>query len=569
MIDDIVEAASRERDTGDHDELTVVNWWRRLATDRDREIAVLEAGEGVSFGDLDRRSADLAWALLDAGYGKGSRIALLMGNSADWIAAWLATQRIGALAVFVSSFFAEQELRHALRHADAQLLLLDPAYLHHDYLARMETAFPDLAAHEGSGSLLIDEAPYLRAVWTSKPAARAWVATDFASAARTGQRVAARAPALLDRIAAEIHPADASAIIYTSGSTAHPKAVIHRQEVVADKIRFLAGNNAIIPADTEAGDRVLVTMPLFWVGGFLSCFGALERGASVAFSPALPAPRLWDEIETIGATHVTGPDATLRSLQDHIGPGRRLADRLKPQNSNQMAWFRGEQGYDPDSIGSAFGMTETMGPHSGFRSIDDTYGMQAGSLGGALGRMERRIADPVTEEDVAPGTEGELRVRGPWLMEGYYKQQRGTGLDDRGYFRTGDRCIIDDANRLHFVGRDSGMIKTSGANVAPEEVENALRQCDEVIEAVVIGMPDPVRGQLVVAFVAPRPGAALDADMLRDWLRPRVSSFKIPRRFLFMPFDDMPRTASNKIHRGALAEIAEARARTDDGIPTN
>ena len=103
MIDDIVEAASRERDTGDHDELTVVNWWRRLATGRDKEIAVLEAGEGVSFGDLDRRSADLAWALLDAGYGKGSRIALLMGNSADWIAAWLATQRIGALETFSPS----------------------------------------------------------------------------------------------------------------------------------------------------------------------------------------------------------------------------------------------------------------------------------------------------------------------------------------------------------------------------------------------------------------------------------------------------------------------------------
>jgi len=551
---EMVERAPWKSGRGD---MTIPDWWRRLVQGRENELAVTDGSKGVTIGDLDNRSAELALAMLDAGYGKSSRVGLLMGNSPEWIVSWLATQRIGALAVFLSSFFAEQELRHALRHADVQLLLVDPAYLHHDYLERMEAAFPALTAHENSHPLLISDAPYLREIWSSRPTWRSWVRSDLESARQKGRLISAHAPGFLERIAAEIHPDDPSVIIYTSGSTARPKAVVHRQGVVADKIRFVADNNAVIPAETNAGDRVLITMPLFWVGGFLSCFGAIELGASVAFSPALPAPLLWAEIERIAATHVTGSDATMRSLQDHLGPDQRLADRLKPQNSNQMAWFRSEQGYDPACIGSAFGMTETMGPHSGFRSLADTYGAQEGSVGWALGEMDRRIVDPTTDEDVPPGDQGELRVRGPWLMEGYYKESRGMAFDSRGFFRTGDLCSLDDADRLHFIGRTSGMIKTSGANVAPEEVETALRQCEDVIEAVVIGVPDAARGQLVVAFVAPRPGANLDETMLREWLRPRVSSFKIPRRFQFLRFEEMPRTASNKIHRGALAQLAE------------
>ena len=557
----VAQCAADARSAVGSGDQSVASWWSALVDANPGAVAVRSTEQAdIPLSELDHRSADLARALLLAGYGKGSRIGLLIGNGADWIVAWLATQRIGAVAVFISTLFAEQELRHALRHADVQLLLVEPAFLHHDYLARLEAAFPDLASQDGGAPVLMDEAPFLRAIWTNVPAKPRWVATDMKAAERRGEELARHAPGLLSSAEAEVVGSDLSVIIYTSGSTAHPKAVMHRQAVIADKIRFVANNNAVIPAETTPGDRVLVTIPLFWVGGFLSCFGALERGASVAFAPALPAPELWETIERTGATHVTGGDAMLRSLQDYLGPDRPLSGYLKPQNSNQMAWFRAAQGYDPDRIGSAFGMTETMGPHSGFRDIGETYGAQAGSVGWALGDMERRIADPVTGNIAEAGAEGELLVKGPWLMEGYYKQPRDKSVDADGFFHTGDRCFIDGADLLHFVGRDSGMIKTSGANVAPEEVEAALRQSDDVVEAVVIGMPDAARGQVVVAFVAPRPGADIDEAVLRTWLRPRLSSFKIPRRFLFMPFDDMPRTSSNKIHRGELARLAEAQA---------
>lgn len=542
----------------DVDEPTVAGWWRDLVNSRTEAIAVRTADRDIDLAELNRRSADIAHALLVSGHGKGCRIALLMGNSPDWIVTWIATQRIGALCVFLSSFFAESELRHALRHSDAQLLILEPSYLHHDYATRLEAAFPELASIDGTAPLLVADAPYLRAIWTTVPSGRCWAANDLCEVERGGAVVARKAPELLGQVESEIVSTDLSLIIYTSGSTAHPKAVVHRQGVVADKIRFLADNDAIIPCATTAGDCVLVTMPLFWVGGLLSCFGALDRGAAVAFSPALPAHELWPLIERFGATHVTGSDAVLRSLQDHLGPERSLSDYLKPQNSNQMAWFRSLEGHDPQSIGAGFGMTETMGPHSGFRGLADTFGALRGSVGPALSGVERRITDPETGNAFAPGKPGELAVKGRWLMEGYYKQPRSLCFDGDGFFRTGDRCRIDADEMLHFIGRDSGMIKTSGANVAPEEVELALRQSDEVIEAVVVGIADEQRGQLVTAIVALRPGSVVDEATLRAGLRSKLSSFKIPRRFHFMPFDEMPRTGSNKIDRRALARLVSA-----------
>jgi acyl-CoA synthetase (AMP-forming)/AMP-acid ligase II len=264
-------------------------------------------------------------------------------------------------------------------------------------------------------------------------------------------------------------------------------------------------------------------------------------------------------VEELGATHVTGAESVLRALQDYLGADKPLTGLLKPQNSNQMAWFRERVGFDAAQIGSAFGMTETIGPHSGFRGLEDTHGALKGSVGHALPGVIRRIVDPGTHCPLPSGEEGELQVKGRWLMDGYYKLSPGSCFDAEGYFSTGDRCRIDADGLLHFLGRDSGMIKTSGANVAPEEVEVALRRCDDVVEAVVVGLPDTKRGQVVAAAVALRPAASADEQILRDALRGKLSSFKIPRFIRFMPFDDMPRTASNKIDRRAVARhLSEA-----------
>src|SRR3546814_20624302 len=118
------------------DEPTVAGWWRDLVNSRPEAIAVRTDDRDIDLAELNRRSADIAHALLVAGHGKGCRIALLMGDSPDWIVTWIATQRIGALCVFLRSFFAETAFRHALRHSDAPPLLFEPSYLHPDYSHR-------------------------------------------------------------------------------------------------------------------------------------------------------------------------------------------------------------------------------------------------------------------------------------------------------------------------------------------------------------------------------------------------------------------------------------------------
>jgi len=540
--------------------LSVATWWSALVGANPRAVAVRSVGlPDVTLSALDKQSAEIARALLFSGYGKGSRIALLLGNGPDWIAAWLATQRIGALAVLLSTFFAPDELRYALRHSDCALLLFDPDHLGKDFSARIEEAIPEVREISESAKLAIGGIPFLREIWSTRPCRYAWAKRDFRDAEDYGERIGKDHPDLLAEAESEVSPDDLSSIIYTSGSTAHPKAVIHRQSTIADKVRFLSGNDAIIPCETVAGDCILVTMPLFWVGGFLSCFGALDSGASVAFAPPVPAEELWPIAERVGATHITGAESVLRSLQDQLGPDRPLANRLKPQNSNQMAWFRGRAGFDEAQIGSAFGMTETMGPHSGFRSLDDTYGELRGSVGYALPGVVRRIVDPESRGPLPTGETGELQVKGRWLMDCYYKQPAGACFDADGYFSTGDLCHLDADGLLHFVGRGNGMIKTSGANVAPEEVEVALRGCDGVVEAAVVGLPDAKRGQVVAAAIAIRPGAITDEGALREALRAKLSSFKIPRLIRFVPLEDMPRTASNKIdHRRIARQLAES-----------
>jgi acyl-CoA synthetase (AMP-forming)/AMP-acid ligase II len=169
--------------------------------------------------------------------------------------------------------------------------------------------------------------------------------------------------------------------------------------------------------------------------------------------------------------------------------------------------------------------------------------------------MELKIADPVTGVELGAGREGELLVRGPWLMDGFYKRERRKVFLADGYYATGDKALIDDEGNLFYRGRLSGMIKTSGANVSPEEVEVVLLMHPAVAEVAVVGMPDETAGEIVVAAVVLRHSHSISEFALRSALKGQISSFKIPRRILFMAAVDLPRTPSSKIRKPQLIQM--------------
>jgi acyl-CoA synthetase (AMP-forming)/AMP-acid ligase II len=157
------------------------------------------------------------------------------------------------------------------------------------------------------------------------------------------------------------------------------------------------------------------------------------------------------------------------------------------------------------------------------------------------------------------GEAGEIAVKGPTLMVGYLRMSLDEVLDDEGYFRTGDGGFFDAEDRLHWQGRLNDIIKTGGANVSPLEIDAVLRTCPGVKIAATVGVPHDTLGELVVACVVPEDGASLDESAIRVFVSKQLSSYKVPRRVLFVAESDLTMTSSNKVKSGPLRELAVRR----------
>jgi acyl-CoA synthetase (AMP-forming)/AMP-acid ligase II len=212
---------------------------------------------------------------------------------------------------------------------------------------------------------------------------------------------------------------------------------------------------------------------------------------------------------------------------------------------------------------NSLGMTETCGPHTwGDMNVDLPESLR-GTFGTAVPGVEHKVVDPRTGERLAVGEYGEVCVRGYSRCQGLYKREREESFDADGYYHTGDGGWFDADGRLFFKGRNGEMIKTAGANVAPREVEIALEALPEVKLAAVVGVPDPVRGQLVVAAVVAEPGHRVDPDAVRTRLRGELSAYKVPRHLFVLPHDEFPLTDSGKVHKQRLLELLEPRVRAN------
>jgi acyl-CoA synthetase (AMP-forming)/AMP-acid ligase II len=208
----------------------------------------------------------------------------------------------------------------------------------------------------------------------------------------------------------------------------------------------------------------------------------------------------------------------------------------------------------PTRIPSYFGMTETLAGHS----VEPIPTLMPEGKKGASGRplpgVERKIVDPVTQTEVPAGTVGELYVRTPSLMAGLYKQERREVFDPDGFYPTGDLCVIDENDCLTFTARLGEMVKVSGANVAPLEVEQTLRTLPGVEACAVLGLPTKAGGSTLVAAIVADPSAGLTEIEIRAGVKPLLSSYKIPKRVVFLRAEELPVTPNGKVRKKDLAE---------------
>ena len=347
-------------------------------------------------------------------------------------------------------------------------------------------------------------------------------------------------------------------VIFTSGSTAEPKGVVHSHGTVVRHAYTMFDY-----AECAPGTRILVLTPFFWIGGMLTTLLNTMIGGAELICPERPDPEfILELLRRELPDQITGWAGQLSAIKEH--PSFRPEDFIRLQASHNTQRRAGVVGPPLEVplplVPNSLGMSESFGPHSGELDGVVLTEDRADSFGRAIDGIERKIVEPGGSRELPPGETGELLVRGYSIMQGYYKRERGECFESDGFFRTGDLCAITEDGHLFFHGRGGEMIKTSGANVSPREVELALLAYPEVAEAAVLGKPDRRVGEIVVAVVVPQPGGRLDPGRLRRRLDAELSSYKIPKLFVTdLLGEDLPRTDSGKVQKHELLEMIAPR----------
>jgi acyl-CoA synthetase (AMP-forming)/AMP-acid ligase II len=362
-------------------------------------------------------------------------------------------------------------------------------------------------------------------------------------------------PALLP-VGPVVQTSDEATIVFTSGSTAAPKGVVHTHAALVEAARGNAGVLGIDP-----GDRTWGYLPFFFAGGLVAvALGTLVGGAAVVvqevFEPGetlalLAAERVsvffaWPHQAEALLAHPSFATTKLH-LRKGVGANTKWAQAIYPADHAAV---------------SSFGMTETP-PLCTAWPWNAPRGRRCHSHGPAVGARELRIVDPETGRPLASGETGELCVRGPTLLSRYYGEDPATTFDAEGFFHTGDLGWLDAEGALHFVGRAKDVIKTAGANVAAAEVEAVLLEHPAVGAAYAVGVPDAARGENVAAFVVPK--AAVDEAALLAHCRERLASYKVPRHLWLRQEGELPQKGSGKADKPALRAEAARLAATATG----
>lgn len=532
-------------DTGDGLPLTIPTLLHARAESRGASVLLACDDDILTYAGAERRSAALARALLAAGAGKGTHVGILHPNGSDFVVAWLAAARIGAVGVPLSTFSTAVELRVLLRNADVALLLSASSYRSHDYAAALRDAVPELD-FVIPPPLFADSLPVLRRIAFVDPRADVHPEWSVRWLEERGQSIE---PSVLAAAEAAVSAGDRLTIVHTSGSTAEPKGVIHTHGAL---IRHLDNLNQI---RRYTPDEVLFSnSPFFWIGGLAySLLGTLIAGGRLVCSNSPHAAGVLDVLERERPTMVNGFAQTVAHLPRD--PSFALRDLSSIRRGNLFPIMPdGVRPAHPDLRHAMLGMTETGSVCLVSDDESDQPEQRRGSFGKPAPGFEAIVVDPDTGSTCGPHQPGELYLRGPFMMEGYYGRERHEVFDADGWYRTGDFVVVDADGFFYFKGRRGDMIKTSGANVSPLEVEAAIRDLTG-LTAHVIGIADDARGQVVAAALRVPAGRVVDLDELRSELAACLSAYKVPRRFLLLADDAVPLLSSGKLDRLALEAL--------------
>ncbi len=511
---------------------TVASALAHRATADPESVFLLFEDRSLTYGEVESRSDALAAALHGLGIEAGDRIALLLPSWPEFVVSLFAAAKLGAVLVPLNPRLTVPELHYMLRHSEAVAAISAERVGSIDYLE----FFEDLLVQ-------LPELQYLVTVgeedlWYDD---RIFQFSDLLSAGG-GRDYPAREGASSD---------DVFAILYTSGTTGKPKGV-----------SLTNGNLLSVAAATvdavglEPADRVGGFTALFHVYGMgPGILGTLLTGASMVLQDGFDGAVSLDLVERHGVTVQYGVPTLfvtelreldrrpreLSSLRLGVVAGAPVPDQLVRDVRERLC---------PEFL-VAYSLTETSSTVTLTRPDDPGEKLRQ-TVGRPLpGTAVRVLEDDRTELPVE--SVGEIAVRGPGVMKGYYRQPQETSgvFDDRGFFRTGDLGLVDEEGYVHLVGRRKEVIIRTGYNVYPREVEDRLHQHPAVSEVAVVGVPDEVLGEAICACIVPVEGAIVTGPEIQDWCRVTLADYKVPDLVRFL--DAFPLTGTGKVRRIELA----------------
>jgi fatty-acyl-CoA synthase len=502
----------------------------------EREALCIHDRDGTvvrwTYADLLARASTIARSLLAIGAGKGTRVGLLMGNRPDWVASAYGVGLMGGVLVPVNTYLTTDELAYVLGHSDTAVLLCQEELAGHRYFDTVSALRPRL--------------PYLRDVVCYGTGE--W--KDFLASADEVP------DGRLDAVVDAVTPYDDALVIYTSGTTSRPKAVLHGHRPPAIQSWRFARQLCL-----DEDVRSWSAFPYFWTAGF-----CMVMGGTLAAGGCLVQQERFDAGEALAlleSERVTTPYAwphQAAALEDHPHWAGFDLSALRHVESFTSFGRHPSVGDRADKYSprSAYGLTETFTIVSSWPS-DTPPAIREGNHGAILPGVTIRIVDPATGEPQTVGGAGEIRVKGATLMKGYLKQPPEDAFDADGFFATGDAGFVDELGQLHWTGRTNDLIKTGGANVSPVEVEEVLLRHPGLAASVVVGVPDANMGELVVLLTAPHEGQEVTEAGVRDWLRGKIASYKIPRHVVFVDEAELVQTGNAKLRADAARELATRR----------
>ncbi|MFC1915382.1 AMP-binding protein [Chloroflexota bacterium] len=513
-------------------------WENKVQKNREKIFLYYE-DEKISYSEFDIRVNQVANGLIEKGIRKGDRICLMLPNTPEFLYSWFGLGKMGGIMVPINTSFKANETKYIVNHSEAAGLIV-----HKDYL--------QIALE------IRKDCPHLK-----------WIicvdSDELPDEVISYDQLSGNMPKELKHI--DLKDDDLAAVIYTSGTTGFPKGAMHVHGNFT-----MTGEAFLLTVQLSSEDRLMVILPLYHLNAqFYSTMGAIAAEASLILIKRFSASKFWEQAVRYGATEFNFIGAVGRILC------ARPDEEFRPEHTIRVTYGAGitpdvyetfTKRFKIPFVIDGYGLTEVprvcQNPIGGMIKMN-SMGLPARHPDPSVTFSQMKVIDEDGKE-APPGKTGELVVRSPVMMEGYFKDPQKTREAIRdGWFHTVDYVYKDKDGYYFFVDRKEGIIRRRGENISSREVENVINGNQKVLETAVIAVPSELGEDEVMACIVVKPNQSMSAEEVIDWCKDRLANFKIPRFIQFRK--DLPKTPTQGILKIVLKEEASTMEQVHNMAP--